>query len=108
MKKKLSQNKQEQRATGGGPNKTHKFSDEEEEVIALVGLKEAVEGISNVKIFGCPQNKIRTEAKETSKRRRSAEDVLELDENDDTRNSENHENDIGETKQFCLYILICI
>ncbi|XP_055921430.1 uncharacterized protein LOC129952692 isoform X2 [Eupeodes corollae] len=43
--KKASANKVHQKGTGGGPNKTQKFSPSEEAIFQLVGMKEAVEGV---------------------------------------------------------------
>ncbi|XP_055910557.1 uncharacterized protein LOC129944924 [Eupeodes corollae] len=59
---KASANKMHQKGTGGGPNKTQKFSPSEEDIFQLVGMKEAVEGVGSSLSFGLarPQNDIQS------------------------------------------------
>ncbi|XP_062536329.1 uncharacterized protein LOC134205253 [Armigeres subalbatus] len=54
LKRKLANNRKEQQATGGGPNRIIEFSALEERVIDLAGLTAAVEGIDNSIAFGAP------------------------------------------------------
>ncbi|XP_055589806.1 uncharacterized protein LOC129741987 [Uranotaenia lowii] len=58
LKKKLSHNRQEQRATGGGPNKMCLLTDLEERIAALAGLTPAVEGIEGTSSFGIASENI--------------------------------------------------
>ncbi|XP_055908515.1 uncharacterized protein LOC129943237 [Eupeodes corollae] len=60
VRKKASANKVLQKGTGGGPNKTQKFSPSEEAIFQLVGMKEAVEGVGSSLSFGLarPQNEM--------------------------------------------------
>ncbi|XP_055621942.1 uncharacterized protein LOC129765563 [Toxorhynchites rutilus septentrionalis] len=57
LKRKLSHNKREQRATGGGPNKTIHLSELEEQAVQLTGLLETVEGIPGCSSQGTPKGK---------------------------------------------------
>ncbi|XP_055631573.1 uncharacterized protein LOC129771685 [Toxorhynchites rutilus septentrionalis] len=57
LKRKLSHNKREQRATGGGPNRTIHLSELEEQAVQLTGLLETVEGIPGCSSQGTPKGK---------------------------------------------------
>ncbi|XP_055920026.1 uncharacterized protein LOC129951743 [Eupeodes corollae] len=52
VRKKAATNKMYERGTGGGPNRTQKFSPGEEAIFQLVGMKEAVEGVGTSQSFG--------------------------------------------------------
>ncbi|XP_017476874.1 PREDICTED: uncharacterized protein LOC108366898 [Rhagoletis zephyria] len=52
IKRKLSANKAETRATGGGPNRMHNFNELEEKVIELTGLHTSTSGINGAVSFG--------------------------------------------------------
>lgn len=48
----MSQNKRQQKSTGGGPNKEYKFSALEETIIRICALEESVEGCPDALAFG--------------------------------------------------------
>ncbi|XP_055632496.1 uncharacterized protein LOC129772976 [Toxorhynchites rutilus septentrionalis] len=57
LKRKLSHNKREQWATGGGPNRTIHLSELEEQAVQLTGQLETVEGIPGCSSQGIPKGK---------------------------------------------------
>ncbi|XP_053967697.1 uncharacterized protein LOC128869202 [Anastrepha ludens] len=54
IKRKLPENKIEQRATGGGRNRQHHFNEMEEAVIRLTALETSTNGIENTVSVGLP------------------------------------------------------
>lgn len=52
--KKAALNKMYEKGTGGGPNRTQKFSPTEEAIFQLIGINEAVEGVGSSQSFGLP------------------------------------------------------
>ncbi|XP_054725854.1 uncharacterized protein LOC129235832 [Anastrepha obliqua] len=54
IKRKLAENKIEQRATGGGRNRQHHFNEMEEAVIRLTALETSTNGIENTVSVGLP------------------------------------------------------
>ena len=56
LKQKLTNNKKELRATGGGPCKIVELSALEEQAIALTGISTTVEGVPEGISFGVPHS----------------------------------------------------
>ncbi|XP_036320357.1 uncharacterized protein LOC118734778 [Rhagoletis pomonella] len=54
IKRKLSENKKEQAATGGGRNRQHHFNELEEEVIKMTALETSTHGITGTVSVGLP------------------------------------------------------
>ncbi|XP_055914483.1 uncharacterized protein LOC129947807 [Eupeodes corollae] len=86
VRKKATENKANQRATGGGPNKTVKYTDVEEAILQLIGVNEAVEGFGSPFGLPPPEKKRKTDvAEENGDDQNSLEDLMEyLHEGDDT------------------------
>ncbi|XP_017480438.1 PREDICTED: uncharacterized protein LOC108369768 isoform X1 [Rhagoletis zephyria] len=59
VRKKASQDKMYERGTGGGPNKTQKFSSAEEAIFQLLGMKESVDGIESSQCYGLPSKRVK-------------------------------------------------